>query len=92
MVNGKEAVASDASSPRLHTLYGAPVSLYTGKVRSYLRKQAIDFVEISPGESRYDEVIADDTAGLQSLLDLRTRRRVERVDHLEIWDPVVTDA
>ncbi len=25
-----------------YTLYGAPVSLYTGKARSYLRKQGID--------------------------------------------------
>ncbi len=36
-----------------YTLYGAPVSLYTGKARSYLRKQGIDFVEISPGSERY---------------------------------------
>ena len=35
------------------TLYGAPVSLYTGKVRSYLRTQGIDFVELSPGSDRY---------------------------------------
>jgi hypothetical protein len=36
-----------------YTLYGAPVSLYTGKARSYLRKQGIDFVEMSPGSERY---------------------------------------
>lgn len=36
-----------------YTLYGAPVSLYTGKARSYLRKQGIDFVEVSPGSDRY---------------------------------------
>jgi glutathione S-transferase len=36
-----------------YVLYGAPVSLYTGKVRSYLRKQGIDFVEVSPGSERY---------------------------------------
>lgn len=36
-----------------YTLYGAPVSLYTGKARSYLRKQGIDFVEESPGSDRY---------------------------------------
>lgn len=36
-----------------HMLYGAPVSLYTGKVRSYLRTQGIDFVEVSPGSDRY---------------------------------------
>jgi len=26
------------------TLFGAPVGLYTGKVRSYLRKQGIPYV------------------------------------------------
>ncbi|MFK7918574.1 MAG: glutathione S-transferase C-terminal domain-containing protein [Ilumatobacter sp.] len=36
-----------------YTLYGAPVSLYTGKVRSYLRSQRVDFVEMSPGSDRY---------------------------------------
>lgn len=36
-----------------YTLYGAPVSLYTGKARAYLRRQDIDFVELSPGCDRY---------------------------------------
>lgn len=36
-----------------YTLYGAPVSLYTGKARSYLRRQGIDFVEVLPGSERY---------------------------------------
>lgn len=36
-----------------YTLYGAPVSLYTGKARSYLRTQGIDFVEAAPGSERY---------------------------------------
>ena len=36
-----------------YTLYGAPVSLYTGKARAYLRRQGIDFVELSPGCDRY---------------------------------------
>ncbi len=36
-----------------YTLYGAPASLYTGKARSYLRKQGIDFVEVAPGADRY---------------------------------------
>lgn len=39
--------------PARYTLYGAPVSLYTGKARSYLRTQGIDFVEIAPGNERY---------------------------------------
>ena len=36
-----------------YTLYGAPPSLYTGKARSYLRRQGIDFVEVLPGSERY---------------------------------------
>lgn len=36
-----------------YTLYGAPVSLYTGKARSYFRRQGIDFVELAPGCDRY---------------------------------------
>lgn len=42
-------------SSRPHILYGGPVSLYTGRARSYLRKQGIDFVEVSPGGGRYLE-------------------------------------
>jgi len=36
-----------------YTLYGAPLSLYTGKARSYLRRQGIEFREQSPGSERY---------------------------------------
>jgi len=36
-----------------YTLYGAPVSLYTGKARSYLRTHGINFVEVAPGSDRY---------------------------------------
>lgn len=39
------------SSP--YILYGGPVSLYTGKVRSYLRKHNIDFIEVHPNSERY---------------------------------------
>ena len=36
-----------------YILYGGPVSLYTGKVRSYLRKNNINFVEVHPNSERY---------------------------------------
>ena len=39
------------SSP--YILYGGPVSLYTGKVRSYLRKHNIDFIEVHPNSERF---------------------------------------
>jgi glutathione S-transferase len=40
----------EASSQKLLplTLYGAPVGLWTGKIRSYLRKQGIPFIERLP--------------------------------------------
>ena len=46
-------VSEESSHPMTYTLYGAPVSLYTGKARSYLRTQGIDFVEVAPGSERY---------------------------------------
>ena len=36
------------------TLYGAPVGLYTGKVRSYLRKQGIAYVERLPSDPVFE--------------------------------------
>ena len=36
-----------------YVLYGMPGSLYTGKVRAYLRKQHIDFEERSAGDPRF---------------------------------------
>lgn len=38
-------------------LWGAPVGLYTGKIRSYLRKQGIPFVEHLPSERRFQREI-----------------------------------
>ena len=37
------------------TLYGLPHSLYTGKLRSYLRKQGIDYREVAPANSCFAE-------------------------------------
>ncbi|MDZ7676690.1 MAG: hypothetical protein U5K30_16680 [Acidimicrobiales bacterium] len=83
-----------------YTLYGAPVSLYTGKARAYLRKQGIDFVGVSPGSDRYLNHIVPTVGrriipcletpdGLEPILGLRTLRRVERKDHLEVWGPII---
>lgn len=41
-----------------YVLYGTPHSLYTGKARSYLIKQHIDFEERIIGDPRYGEEIA----------------------------------
>lgn len=49
----------DATTPPdSYVLYGAPVSLYTGKARSYLRKQRdIDWRELLPSNARYQHHI-----------------------------------
>lgn len=71
-----------------YTLYGAPVSLYTGKARSYLRKQGIDFVEISPGSERYLQHIVP-TVGRWIIPCLETpdgeiiQDGVDIIDHFE---------
>jgi glutathione S-transferase len=39
------------------TLYGAPCSLYTGKVRSYLRKNAVPFAERFQSHPRYRDAV-----------------------------------
>jgi glutathione S-transferase len=44
--------------PALYKLYGMPLSLYTGKVRSYLRKQGINYTEHAAGTAHFREVIA----------------------------------
>ncbi len=41
-----------------YILYGMPLSLYTGKVRSYLRKQGIPFEERAAGSTYFREKIA----------------------------------
>ena len=39
------------------TIFGAPVGLYTGKVRCYLRKQSIPYVEALPGDPRFQKIV-----------------------------------
>ncbi|MBC81005.1 MAG: glutathione S-transferase [Gammaproteobacteria bacterium] len=36
-----------------YRLYGIPAGLYPGKARSYLRQQAIDFIDVAPGCSHF---------------------------------------
>lgn len=48
---------SQANTKTGLTLYGAPCSLYTGKVRSYLRKNAIPFEERFASSAHYRDVI-----------------------------------
>ena len=40
-----------------YTLYGLPASLYTGKVRAYMRRNHINFIEKTPRSERFNSVI-----------------------------------
>ena len=47
--------------PRRYKLYGAELSLYTGKVRAYLRFKQIPFIEIFSSRRIYQDVIEPKT-------------------------------
>lgn len=44
-----------------YTLYGAPLSLYTGKVRAYLRYKQIPFSEVFSSRAVYKHIIIPNT-------------------------------
>lgn len=45
-------------------LYAVPMSLYSAKARSYMLKQHVDFVELSPGATRFTEKVMPETGRL----------------------------
>ena len=51
------ATKTKDSMSGLYKLFGIPSSLYTAKVRSYLRKQAIPFVETGPWDPQYQQEV-----------------------------------
>ena len=71
------------------TLYGAPLSLYTGRARSYLIKAGIDYRETPPISDHYEDVVLAKAGGRRSmptveLADGRViRDSVAIVDHFE---------
>jgi hypothetical protein len=48
-----------------------------------------DAVAVSDAASQTAIRAAFANAGLESILDLRTIRRVERANHLEVWGPLL---
>ena len=46
------------------TLYGTPLSLYTGKARSYLIKNGLIYREVAPSTSRYLENVVPRAGGI----------------------------
>jgi glutathione S-transferase len=76
------------------TLYGSYASYYTAKVRAYLRKKGIPFVERLPSDPRFREHIRP-TSGSHRIPQLETadgvvlQDSVAIVDHLEALHPEV---
>lgn len=73
----------------LHTLYGAPLSLYTGRARSYLIKAGIPYREVPLVSRHYRENVLPKAGGRQSMPTLELpdgeviRDGVAIVDHFE---------
>ncbi len=70
------------------TFYAAPMSMCSGKVRSYLRKQGIAFNEVMPGHPSYGERIIPQTKrGIVPVIELADNTviqdTVDIIDHFE---------
>ena len=72
-----------------NTLYGAPLSLYTGRARSYLIKAGIPYRETRPITEHYIKHVAPAAGGRQSMPTLELpdggviRDGVAIIDHFE---------
>jgi len=69
-------------------LYGAPMSMYTGKARAYLRKQGIAFDEVMPGHPHFKERIYPKTRrGIVPAIEMPNgdviQDTVDILDHFE---------
>lgn len=70
------------------TLYGLPHSLYTAKVRAFLRKQGISYVEVPPTDARFAEQIVPTIGrGIIPVVELPDgtiiQDTVDIIDHFE---------
>lgn len=71
------------------TLYGSPMSLFTGRVRSYFVKAGIDFRELPPVSDHYEDVVLPLAGGRRSMPTVELsngtviRDSVAIVDHFE---------
>ncbi|NCF43676.1 MAG: glutathione S-transferase family protein [Proteobacteria bacterium] len=71
------------------TLYGSPLSLYTGRVRSYFIKAGIEFREIAPISDHYEDVVIPLAGGRRGMPTMEfadglvIRDSVAIVDHFE---------
>jgi glutathione S-transferase len=71
------------------TLYGSPLSLYTGRVRSYFIKAGIEFREVAPISDHYEDVVIPLAGGRRGMPTVELadgqviRDSVAIVDHFE---------
>ena len=76
------------SNAGIHTLYGTPLSLYTGKARAYLIKQRIPYREITPTTAHFRDQVRPNAGG-QSIPIIETaegeviRDSTAIIDHFE---------
>ncbi len=78
----------------VHTLYGTPLSLYTGKARSYLIKNGLAYREVTPATTHFAQYVAQ-RAKRVSMPTVETadgeviRDGAAIVDHFEsrAWNP-----
>ena len=66
---------------------GVPLEVAVMPYRLWLLQKIQDCVDALAPEERQSVESMLTSAGLQDLVTLRTLRRVERVDHLEVWGP-----
>lgn len=70
-------------------LYGSPMSLYTGKVRSYFIKAGVRFREVPPISDHYEDVVLEKAGGRRGMPTIELsngqviRDSVAIVDHFE---------
>lgn len=72
-----------------HTLYGSPLSLYTGRARSYLIKAGLTYRETTPTSEHYAKVVLPAAGNRQGIPTLETadgeviRDGAAIIDHFE---------
>lgn len=69
---------------------GAPVEVAVMPYRLWLLQKIQDCVDALESGPRAEVQAMLTSAGLEDLMTLRTLRRVERVNHLEVWGPLVS--
>lgn len=68
------------------TLYGTPLSLFTGKARSYFIKAGLDYREVAPTTTHYRDVVLPAAGGRQGIPTIETSDGIVIRDGTAILD------